>query len=137
MIRRDSVARRARSDNWRFAVEKGSQKKLPATTDVKVVYHSAPAPGRQVAESDKAAENAIKKSRAVTKRRESERAALRRRQKAAKSEKAERKGRRTSRDMRRLASVLEASAAETTVETNMKAFAAETKVEKTAAKKQA
>jgi hypothetical protein len=62
---------------------------------------------------------------------------LRRRKKTAKSEEAKMKERRESRDKRLLASVLVESAAETTVETNMKAFAAETKVEKTAAKKQA
>jgi hypothetical protein len=43
VTRRDSVARRARSNNWRFAAGQGSWKTLSATIDVKVVYHSAPA----------------------------------------------------------------------------------------------
>jgi hypothetical protein len=94
-----------------------------------VVCDLPPTRGSQKAEAEKPDDNATKKSRALTKQKGSERAALGRRRKAAKSVETKRKGRRTSRDKRRLASALEARAEEITVETNMQASAAETKVE--------
>jgi hypothetical protein len=79
--RRDSVARPARSDNWRLAAVQGSQMTWPATTDVEVLCDSPPTRGSQEAEAKKVNENATKKSRTMTKRKGSERAALRRRKK--------------------------------------------------------
>jgi hypothetical protein len=99
------------------------------------VCGSAPTRGSQAAEAQNADENATKKPRALTKRKEAKRAARRRRNKAAKSEEAMSKGKRTSRDNHRLTSLLEASVTETTVETNTKECAAEAKVETNVAKK--
>jgi hypothetical protein len=65
--------------------------------------------GNQEAEAEKADKNATNKPRTPIKQKGAERAAIRRRNKAAKSEYAKSKGRRTSRDNHRLASLLEAN----------------------------
>jgi hypothetical protein len=81
VTRRDSVARRATSDNWRLAEEQGPRKTWPATTDAKVVCvcDSLPTRGSQAAEAENADENETEKPRALTKRKGAERAARRRR----------------------------------------------------------
>jgi hypothetical protein len=58
---RGSVTRRATSDNWRLAAEKGLRTTLPATTDVNVVCDSQPTRGSQEAGAEKVHENTTKK----------------------------------------------------------------------------